>query len=97
VKRRVWSPDRLDVAIVAELVTLGGERGCVIERADLACRLEISSERLDRRMRWLATFGYVMRTRTNRGSRYLVVKVPQAGDEHDVQRHLDRTGGGRGR
>ena len=79
--RLVWYPDELDRRIVAELVARGGRLdGCVIARADLACLLEITPATLDRRIRALSRYGYVLRQRIrgNRGVRYHVVRVPDA-------------------
>jgi hypothetical protein len=87
VERLVWYPDELDRRIVAELVARGGRLGgCVIARADLACLLEITSATLDRRIRALGRYGYVLRQRIrgNRGVRYHVVRVPDVRDVHVI-------------
>lgn len=82
----MWCPDDLDVAVVAELVALGDGRGCVIHRADLACRLGISVARLELRMAGLARYGYVRRQRLGQqGVRYWVLRHAATSDVHEVR------------
>jgi len=85
VTRRVWSPDRLDVAIVAEIALLGGWDGAVISRADLAYRVGIGVARLERRLEPLARYGYMMRQHIGRGVCFWVLRVAAVSDVHEVR------------
>jgi hypothetical protein len=84
-KRRIWTPDETDIRIVQTLVDLSGPNGALVVVGELAEEIKVPIADLAPRLRWMCQVGYLRKGRSTQGyTRYVVVKVPQPGDEHDL-------------
>lgn len=82
VERRIWFPDKYDLAIVTTLTSLGGG----VDRTMLACRASVAGADLRARLNWLERFGYLRREQGRR-ARYTAIRMPRPGDEHAIDEY----------